>query len=547
MLAAMNTLLIAALLAPGLALAQTSSPPVLESLIKSAKQHLASSQALREKEAQKGKDFDPCVADLVSLQETYDLWFTRHEADFTALRNSVLSELKGANERLKALRSTTVTMNAVEGQTTAKVTITLEQLIAYFANLNERLEGISPEKRALLMKTQENPNLNPLKLAHSQVLEAMKLMTVTLNASLKEQNSQYEIGFTATERKFTLEYRVILPIAGKRVGFDIPLFGSATLDFSLSEAQLWNRLSREQILIDGQPIDGRARYRAFRDQHADKKCIEDKRIVFPGTSIGVPYATYDEAMQGSLFATQRYWDQIPVPNGVIAQEVAVGTDGTVYILCPADLAGLRTIYRKAFSAPDWSPVVKGAVQQIAVGLSDQIFAVGTNGNVYRNLSGEKGWSYYGGRRTSRLIALDSQGRVHTSIANRHLGLTTVNSESYQISGNADLLSFAIVGSRYYSLEKSGEIRIGGFDGRWEPNALPKPPAPAVELAVSSDESIFILADNGSVYAYADGFWTLVTESLSADAKIISIATNSQGQVAGIDAKGRVYALKEKQQ
>lgn len=522
-----------------------------EKMIDAAGKNSALTTKALDAEALKGKGFDPCAADLLNLQLTYDQWFLQHQNDFQALLASVQNELRNANTKVVSLQDLTVEINPVKGQYTSTVTLSLGQVISYFKNLNERLEGIDQTRITLLLESQEKPALNPLHVAHSQVIEAMKMMTTLLNSSLKEQQSEYAVGFTQTDRRFALEFRVAVNANGKKLAFNFPLL-EKNKKLELTETQIWNLLSQEAVTLDGAAVDGRARYSEFLRANLNAKCAELLSVTFSNSPAGVPYVSFKDASDNVQIATTvRAWELMVTPTELNAKQVAIGENGSLFILGnTADAQGVRTIYRKEFSDNDFKPLIKGPMTYIAVGPNDVLFGVSTNKNVYKALPDLKKWAYFGGKGTTSKIAVTDTGLVHGLFDDKNLGALEVQSANYQIGSSDPLVSVAATDSHYYVIAK--DLLFVNTGDRWFSDIANVLPAKLVQVTGKSDDGVFALTETGSVYQVTVTTMApqmmsvrLIAQSLNEQNRIVSINANQNKQIVGLDSQGHVYLLKEK--
>ena len=246
-------------------------------------------------ESAKAKDYDACKVVQLETEQEYDQWFIDHYSEFERTATSIDDVIKTANDKISTLREQSVTVNAVPGQTTPAVEVNLEKMVGYFKLFNDRVLTCSKNAKQALQEQMENPNRNPLHIAHSQILTAMKTITTNLNASLKEQGVSYEIAFKPVFCGYELMLKVKLTVADAKKEYDFSLLNSkGDTDLTkivLDDEAKWSALSKGKI--DKLPVDGMLRYRTIQDRKA-VKCDDLTKI--PSYRSNLPFSTYADLL-----------------------------------------------------------------------------------------------------------------------------------------------------------------------------------------------------------------------------------------------------------
>lgn len=146
-------------------------------------------------------EFETHAADLRRVAEQHR---TRIESERDALTRA-LQEIPGFSAEVLPVES----QQKLERQGLAKfnwtsagqIRISLEQVVAFMELVNARIQYCSKnpetrlEKMEQVTKSLENPYSNPTGLTYSQVISAIEALSTQLNASLKIQNSEFELRF----------------------------------------------------------------------------------------------------------------------------------------------------------------------------------------------------------------------------------------------------------------------------------------------------------------------------------------------------------------
>jgi hypothetical protein len=517
----------------------------LVELVQKAKTHQERVEQALESEANKGTGFDPCRASLLDLQAQYDKWFVANASKIESIATSIQAELTRANQKLAELQKMTVVINAVSGQN-SDVTLSLNQLIEYFTNLNDRLKDIQESRVSLLLDSQENPRLNPLKVSHSQILEAVKLLTQNLNASLREQQTQYAVGFTNLGRSFTFEFKLVVPIEGRELPFTISLLHGAQ-NLTLTHSEIWSRMSRENFQIGGFPLDGRIRYRQMRDQIMKKQCIEDLKVTFVSTLYGFPYATFEQASEGQSFATATHWVPLPSPGLFTLHQAVINPAGDIFALSTLNEKGLSQILKYSFATSTWIPYAVGSIDKIEFSPDGGLYGRNTIQNIYRYSADNKLWSMISAHRNAKNFwimrdgatwLLTKEGHIGTPGATHIQSQESVPTQCLQVAGNTE---------RLYALSNSHQIHVRSAQRVWDPQPLPQAPSKIIQIASPRADTLLGLGEDGNLYSLTDSFWSLVTESNSPQKQIVQFYISENLSITGVDKNGQAYVLKEKQQ
>ena len=257
-----------------------------------AAQDIAQVKSQLAAEAKKIKDYDSCKVTELTLRRDYDQWFLNHYANFQQLDQDFDQVIAAANTRLARLQSLSVHAVPVQGQSDGPE-VSFKDMIQYFTLFNSRLKANAKTGMSDLMRQQEDPSLNPMKIAHSQVTAAMQSMTVMLNSSLKAQTTSYEIVFKQQQDVYSLELKVDLTLNGVTKILSFSLLGKesgfASSPIVMDEKQKWKLLS--QLSIDGQSVDGFSRYSATRAK-LQTECTQIPQII-AGTS-SAPFVKYTD-------------------------------------------------------------------------------------------------------------------------------------------------------------------------------------------------------------------------------------------------------------
>ena len=268
---------------------------LLERAKEQADADLASVNKILEAEYAKEKNYDACKVVQLEAEQEYDDWFIKNYSKFEETSSTIDSTIAAANAKLETLKDQSVRVLAVKEQATPEIEMNLETMINYFKLFNNRLLSCSKDSKQELIDQMESPKRNKYHVAHSQVLVAMKTMTMNLNASLKQQGVTYEIAFKPAPCGYAFELRVKLNVSGIQQEYDFSLLdsvdGAHLTKIVLGEEAKWSALSKSKI--DGLPVDGMLRYRLTQEK---KKGKCENLVKIPSVRSGFPFLTYSNLL-----------------------------------------------------------------------------------------------------------------------------------------------------------------------------------------------------------------------------------------------------------
>ena len=209
------------------------------------------------------------------------------------LYNQLSLKLTAINQRLVSLGTEEVRVLPVKDQTDEEVPVTLEKIKKYLTNLNTRLKSCPEDQIELIKHGQENPELNPLLIAHSQIIKALQVMGGTLNASLKQTNSTFKVELTESPRSYTLELVVNNTLdSTDTITFD--LLNENTNQVLISEKEKWKALGEKSI--GEYSIDGLTRYDQIQAKYKEAGCTgKEFKQLSTTAPAGVPFVRYEDA------------------------------------------------------------------------------------------------------------------------------------------------------------------------------------------------------------------------------------------------------------
>lgn len=246
-------------------------------------------------------DYSRCRQTSLKIQKAYDQWFVDRLSTYDTMSQLFDQTLSNANTKLAGLAQNEIRVNAVQGQSAEKV-VTFKDMIRLFNIYNGRLKVCKPEQKRALIENMKGADSNKLGLSESQVQEAMNLMTTSLNASLKQTNSNYEIVMSRGVCEYELSLKVTLNVGGTNQLVQFPLLNQNKTDdlgaidqLKYSDSEKWDLLISKAGKRDGNSVDGLVRYQEMTSE-LKQSCPELPQVV-SGRS-GLPYLTYAEATNG---------------------------------------------------------------------------------------------------------------------------------------------------------------------------------------------------------------------------------------------------------
>lgn len=239
-------------------------------------------------------DYKPCLARELEIRKEYNEWFVAHYAQFQEIETRISSAVDRANLKLASLETATIETIPLEGQA-GKTRVSFQSLVKYFQRYNKRIKVCSKDERKQLDEDMKHPERTGLGVGHEQVTAAMQNMTVNLNASLREADSEYELFFSPAECGYKLELRVKIAVAGEKKVYDFSLLEREPVTsaprLEIPETSKWAAWVEARHFIDGEPVDGLARYRLLQEKR--KGACESLPAV-PGVRSDLPYVAYGD-------------------------------------------------------------------------------------------------------------------------------------------------------------------------------------------------------------------------------------------------------------
>lgn len=256
------------------ALAQSESRGYLDRVKAESSQRLQAYSAELKRETEKGGGFDYCTAKKAKLKKSYEQWFQDHHNEIRGLETEIQRVKAIGSQKLAALSGKIFEVLPEKDQDRAGQ-VTLQKVIGYFQNFNERLKTYNPARRGELRKAQEDPDMNPMGVSHRQVKAATESMLTDLNSSLKQADHTFSVEFQDRGDLFTLDFVMSTTVGGTPVTLRFSLLDKAGT--RLDDSEIWQSLLAQKpgIRIGNYSLDGTERYfEMYREMFTDSCQIE---------------------------------------------------------------------------------------------------------------------------------------------------------------------------------------------------------------------------------------------------------------------------------
>ncbi len=507
----------------------------------SAEQDLANvKKIISEKVSSQREAYSMCQADELVFQQHYDEWFLKNYSQFKKIDDAVTSAIRNANKQLTLVMGQTVSMIAVDGQTENEKPISIKDLIEYFDTLNARLKGKTEEERAIILRQQENPALNSLRISHSQAMDVTGRITVNMNASLKDLGARFELGLNPDVRHFDLEVRIKVPVGGVTEEFHFSML-TADTKIEISEVEKWRSIVRSQVKVDGLAIDGAARYRMMQFQSRERTCQSTwKRI--PRYS-GLPFVRYSDLdhLEGAA-AQKMMWKRVKeLPMGFV-NDIAVTAQSTLVALFNGNI-------HQTNASGTWTRISNDNFVSVAVTKKGKVLGSNYKREV-KSIENSVSTKVLDGPiaqleegSDDSLLGIDGQGNLVESRSGS--GLIIISRGNYSDFAAAP-------NQKLFVVDDGGVLYEGVRDGRTElklthvttsKNTNEK----IVQIVSDSDSVIFGLSDSGTIYELDENAsgrsWSKVADSVNRARPVVKIAIASEGKIYGIQSNGILVELR----
>lgn len=543
--------------------AQTNAPAAantIEAARAAAQADLDRLAIERRAETSKSEGFDPCVLQLIDLQRKYAQWFKDRYQEYLQIEKQIDAALGSLADKIALLKKESIKTLPVPPQTEASVEVSFPTVVAYLKNYNGRIKTCSKDKLDLLKKMQESPENNPLHVAHSQVVEAMKSMTNNLNASLKETGSRFSVGFAEAACGYDLVLTVELEItAGVRKEFRVSLLEDSAKP-GLNKDQKWSMFYGEGERIGDYSASGNVRYLEMYHESVSHECaLENWAQVSPGElqSTLVPYVSFKQVNAEINAAIKRG----PIDNASGVTRQAQIQKRLKFELRP-DSKNCTTT-PSSYGVETFAPYLDG--KQVGIGCvygahvvefggDTFIFGIGADHRIYMRSASAPAQSHWTPLDTLTNVASIVDSGVHHNrpyivVLTRDAQVYAADASGAKISGASHLIPSPKLGNTSPSritLDLPGQCSSGGGTGslKLDGKALPTSGCVTQFLALPFYNDFFIFGIGGAPHEIF--YRTLYTQWTKMDsgtgvAKLTGVAitagrkpqityTNNQAQI-----------------
>jgi Tectonin domain len=280
----------------------------------------------------------------------------------------------------------------------------------------------------------------------------------------------------------------------------------------------WTTLTNSfEPTLQGVPTDpagiatARRIYRQFAEVNGQRPFTAPIGIIADATS-----TTFADSIQ-----TTQAWQQIP-GGGVIS--ISVGSDGAVWAI-----VSNGGIYRYIRGSQTWQNIY-GTLASISVGNSGAVWGVQSNGNIYKYVGGSQTWQQIDGTLAS--ISVGSDGTVWGVQSSGSIYKYVGGSQTWQ-QINGTLASISVGNSGViWGVQSNGSIfRYVGSSQTWQQIA-----GTLANISVGGDGAIWGVQSNGNVFTYVGGsqIWQQIVGSLS------QVSVGSALNIWGLDSQQRIF-------
>jgi hypothetical protein len=283
-------------LRPAFAQAPNTTASYLQKLKEQATTENKKWNQLLKNENEKGANANLCVTNALSWRiQANEFFLTQFgayeklDAQYEATSGKLIAR---ANQKWQDLHDSPVSLIPVKGQNGDK-TLTLTDVTNYLIEYNKKWSNYTAAQKADLKIIQNDPRQNRFGIAHIQLSEAIQLMTQTVNASLKEEQSFFELIYSENDSGAQLEF-VIRDgrESNAKVAYRFnALSGNSSLAFS--EKDKWREILSQNPTINEVPLDGALRYQYFQSQARLQSCANALPESMPSGVLNAPWVPFE--------------------------------------------------------------------------------------------------------------------------------------------------------------------------------------------------------------------------------------------------------------